>query len=510
MAATTAPSERAREIMQRLTRLRAADAPTHGGHVLSYVYDSGLAALDELAASAMRAVQPLNGLDPTTFTSVGVMERELVGFARALLHGPASGPEPVVGTVTSGGTESCLLAVKAARDRWRAAGGQGTPRILAPATAHAAFQKAAALFDLAFEPVPVDAASGTLPATRLLARLGADVALVVVSAPAYPTGALDPVAAVAAGCAERGIPCHVDACFGGWILPFWRDDDDAPLPAWDFSVPGVTSISADAHKYGYAPKGVSVLLQRGRDLQRAQYFATTNWPGYPVVNPTLLSSKSAAPLAAAWAIIHYLGREGYARLAQDCLAATRALRRRVADIEGLRVIGAPVGPLLAVVADAACEPARRVDPHHWADAAHARGWALQQQPQHRQTDGSVLPASTHLTITPVTAAVLEPLGAALAAAADAVRGRRAADPGALLAALPAEVRARIAAADAPLPDAAEAGALLAAVGLAPGDADTALPAEMAPLLALVAALPPALAARLLAEFLARLLEPDAQ
>ncbi len=256
--------------------------------MLSYVYDSGLAELDELAAAAIRAVQPVNGLDPTTFTSVAVMEGEVVAFARELLGGSAD----VVGSVTTGGTESCLLAVKTARDLWT---GSGTPRLLAPVTVHAAFQKAAHYFGLDLDLVPVEQ-DGRVSAEAMAARLGPDVALVVVSAPSYPHAALDPIAEVAAAAAELGIPCHVDACIGGWVLPFWSD-----LPPWDFRVPGVTSVSADLHKFGYAPKGVSVLLQRGRDRQRAQFFTTTRWPGYPVVNPTMLGSKSAGALAAGWA-----------------------------------------------------------------------------------------------------------------------------------------------------------------------------------------------------------------
>lgn len=493
--ATPLPATAAR-ILERLAALRAHDAPTHGGHVLSYVYDPGLAALDELAARAMRAVQPLNGLDPTTFPSIAVMERELLGFARAMLHGDSD----VVGNVTSGGTESCLLAVKTARDAWRARGGRGVPRILAPVTAHAAFRKAATLFDLAFDGIPIAVDSGRLDASRLLARRANDVALVVVSAPAYSTGMLDPVAEVAAGCAACGIPCHVDACFGGWILPWWHAADDGELPVWDFRVPGVTSISADAHKFGYAPKGASVLLYRGRDRHRRQYFATTGWPGYPVVNPTLLGSKSAAPLAAAWAITQWLGVEGYARLATQCATAAAHLAAIIDGIDGLRVYGTPTGPALAVATDERVAPAHRVDPHRWADAVRRRGWLLQQQPCFRQPDDSTLPATTHFTVTPVTANVLDALGAALADAADEVRGRPPADATSLLAALPTPPAGA-------LPNAAESAAMLGALGVRTASGEIALPAATAPLLALLAGVPPALAERLLIEVLAQAVEP---
>ncbi|MFP3464844.1 pyridoxal phosphate-dependent decarboxylase family protein [Leifsonia sp. SIMBA_070] len=487
-------------ILGRLEELRSADAPTHGGRVLSYVYDSGRPELDELAAQAMRLVQPVNGLDPTTFTSVAVMERELVGFARDLLHGD----DEVVGSVTSGGTESCLLAVKTARDVWRAAGGSGTPRLLAPVTVHAAFQKAAALFDLALDLVPVDATTGRVDASALISRIGADVALVVVSAPSYPYATLDPVGEVAAACAQAGVACHVDGCIGGWILPFWTDADGAPLPGWDFRVPGVTSLSADLHKYGYAPKGSSVLLQRDRDRQRRQYFATTGWPGYPVVNSTLLGSKSAGALAASWAIVQALGTTGFAELAESCRRATRGLQDILGDIEGLRVVGEPTGPLLAVAADDAVPADRRVDPHYWADRVRRRGWVLQLQPGLEQTDGTRLPRTTHLTITPVTEARIDELEAALRGAADEARGVPPVDGNAVLASLPSELVAGLTS-GATL-DSATAAHILAAIGLA-GGSTPGLPDDQAPLLALVEALPLPLTERLLTELLARAVEP---
>ncbi|MGN6273465.1 MAG: pyridoxal phosphate-dependent decarboxylase family protein [Protaetiibacter sp.] len=485
------PAGDADAIIDRLAALRAADPPTHGGRVLSYVYDSGLAELDRVATAAVEQMLPVNGLDPTTFRSVGVLEAELVGFVRELLHGDAE----VVGSATSGGTESCLLAVKTARDVWRETHPEGRPRLLAPTTVHAAFQKAAAYFDLALDLVPV-AADGTVAAAEVISRLGDDVALVVLSAPNYPFAALDPVAEVAAACSSAGIPVHVDACIGGLVLPFWTDAVGAPLAAWDFRVPGVTSMSADLHKYGYAPKGASVVLQRGRDRQRHQFFATTRWPGYPVVNPTLLGSKSAAPLAAAWAISQWLGTDGFAGLASSCARSTAALRAVVDGIEGLRVVGDPVGPLLAVASDDTVPAERRVDPHHWADAVRAHGFVLQLQPALQQPGGAPLPSTTHLTITPVTEAVLDELTAALIAGADAVRGTPHVDGASLLAGLPPLDPAAL--------DADTAWTLLQRIGIGGG---TELPEAQAPLIALIEALPAPIAERLLVELLGRLVEP---
>ncbi|WP_394552559.1 pyridoxal phosphate-dependent decarboxylase family protein [Agromyces sp. MMS24-JH15] len=489
------------DILAELATLREADAPTHGGHVLAYVYDAGMPELDALASDAAKLVQPVNGLDPTTFTSVAAMERAVVGFARAAFHGD----DEVVGSVTSGGTESCMLAVKAARDAWIARGGEGRARLVAPITAHAAFQKAAKAFGLEFDGVPVDASTGAPDPAAIAERLGEDVAIIVVSAPSYPFATLDPIEEVAALGAARGIPVHVDACIGGFALAF-QDG----LPAWDFAVPGVTSLSADLHKYGYAPKGVSVLLTRGRDLQRHQYFATTAWPGYPVVNPTLAGSKPAGPLAAAWAIIEALGTEGYARLAGRAMRATTALRDAVERIEGLRVVGDPVGPLFAVATDESVGPDRRVDPHHWADAVREAGWVIQLQPALRQADGTLLPRTTHLTVTPVTESVLDTLLPVLAGAADAVRGVPAVDGGAVLAGLAqaAPGAAGVLAGGGAI-DSDTAAGLLAAIGLgaATDGSGGSLPARMAPVLALVEALPAPVTERLLVELLARVVEP---
>ncbi|KAM9861634.1 aminotransferase class V-fold PLP-dependent enzyme [Leucobacter sp. BZR 635] len=498
------------EILAELAALRELDAPTHGGRVLSYVYDSGLAELDELARDAAEATRPLNALDPTTFPSVATMERDVLEFMRkALGGGPRFGAGPVVGSVTSGGTESCLLAVKTARDLWRAdnpelaeklARAGRRPRLVTAATAHAAFQKAARLFDLAWDPVPCQP-DGAVRAADFDGKLGADVVLVVVSAPAYPSGAIDPVVAVAQSAKEFGISCHVDACFGGLVLPWWPGTDE-----WDFRVPGVTSISADLHKFGYAPKGASVLLHRGRRRHRAQFFATTSWPGYPVVNPTLLGSKPASPLAAAWAIMKRLGSDGYAQLTASCVRSADVIMREAAQVRGLNVWGAPTGPSVAVVTDTGLPESEQVDPHHLADKLATLGFRIQHQPGFTQPNGVRLPHTAHLTITPVTERTLPELAAALHAAADAVRGKPRANPrleyGALQTLGYAPKREggsfRV-----PSPD--MAWRILKIAGA--GGKGSSLPGKLAPLMALAERLPAPVAEALLTELLARVSEP---
>ena len=358
------------------------------------------------------------------------------------------------------------------------------------------------MFDLEWDPVPCEP-DGSVRASEIIARLGDDAALVVVSAPAYPSGALDPVAAVSDAALARGVPCHVDACFGGLVMPWWPD-----TPAWDFRLPGVTSISADLHKFGYAPKGVSVLLHRGRARHRAQFFATTRWPGYPVVNPTLLGSRSVSPLAAAWAIIERLGPGGYQQLTASCVRSTRMIIDAVEGIRGLSVQGAPTGPAISLVADLSVPTAQRVDPHHLADAVGRLGFQLQLQPGLTQKNGVRLPHSTHLTVTPVTEQSVRELIAALVNAAEASRGRPRASVRPALLAMRALGYHDPSGEGARVPGPAAAWAILRAAGIRKGSANRGpLPADQAALMALVEALPPAVAEAVLSELLARVSEP---
>lgn len=506
-------------VIERLRQLREHDAPTHGGRVLAYVYDSGLPELDRLAGEAAELARPLNGLDPTVFPSITVMERDLLTFVRRALHGERRRlGGKIVGSVTSGGTESCLLAVKTARDLWRSAaaargpGDRSRPRIVAPSTVHAAFHKAARLFDLELDLVPCRT-DGTVRASEMIERLSDDVALVVLSAPAYPTGCIDPIAEVSQVALARGVSCHVDACFGGLALPWWPQTTE-----WDFRLPGVTSISADLHKFGYAPKGVSVLLHRGRVRHRKQFFAVSGWPGYPVVNPTLLGSRSASPLAASWAIVQRLGTEGYRELTASIVRSASVIVRECAGILGLRVQGSPTGPSIAVIADESLSPEARVDPHLFADEVAQRGFKIQHQPGLLQSNGVRLPHSAHLTITPVIEQALPELTVALREAADVVRGRPRPSVGAQLTAL-----RLLGYSETRVPGPNAAWAILRIAGAAPrmpgnglgrraGDgadtgAPTRLPTRMAPLMAIIEQAPAPVAEALLTELLARISEP---
>lgn len=474
----------AADVLATLSALRADDLPTHGGRTWAYVYDSGLAGLDGLAHRAAEAVTGLNGLDPTVFPSLLAMENEVVGAAASLLGG---GPS-TVGTVTSGGTESILLAVKAARDGRRDV---RSPQLVAPVTAHAAFAKAAEYFQVELVSVDVDPVTFRPDPADVAAAITERTVLVVASAPSYAHGVVDPVAEIAALAAARSIRCHVDACIGGWVLPFWRQLG-VEVPDFDFRVPGVTSISVDLHKYAYAPKGTSVLLHRDPSLRRSQFFAFADWPGYSMINATMQSTKSAAPLAAAWAVLRHLGEEGYLGLAERTLDATRALIAGVAAVTGLHVLGPPEASLVAFGATP-----EGPDLFVLADELTARGWYV--QPQFALGE---LPTNLHLTVTAASAPKIEPFLVDLGDAVVAAHAHGAVS-------VDARIVAFLRGLDPSTLSSEEFAGLLAVAGLAPGDDEGAfaLPVRMAGINALLAAAPPRLRERLLIEFFGLLYKP---
>lgn len=475
MTEQTGPS--ARTILAELEALRAGDLPTHGGRTLAYVYDSGIAEADELGRQALAMYGATNGLDPTAFPSLLRMESDLVATARRMFHGTGD----VVGSVTSGGTESILLAVKTARD----AAGVADPVIVVPTTIHAAFHKACHYFGLERVSVPVDPVTFRADPEAMAAAIDGHagrVVLVAASAPSYAHGVIDPIAEIAAHTRERGIRFHVDACIGGWVLP-WAEAAGRDVPPWDFAVEGVTSLSADLHKYAYAPKGVSLLLHATPELRRPQFFASADWPGYTMLNATVQSTKSGGPLAAAWAVARYFGDEGYERLVRTTFEAAAAVVAGLEQIDHLSVLVPPDSTLVAIVADESC------DVFTISDLMLEQGWFVQPQ---MGFDGS--PATLHLSLSAATAgSVPDFLDALRGAVATAVeRGPIQVDEG---------LRAAAAAIDpATLDDEAFAG-LLQVAGLAGEGGAVEAPAQMAPVNALLDVAPPRLREALLVAFL---------
>lgn len=413
------------ELLTRLDDYRRNDVAAEGGRTFAYVYDGGRRDVEAVAHEAYLRFIHVNGLDPTAFPSLLRMENDVVAATAALLGGDAS----TVGTFTSGGTESIMIAVKASRDRWRADGGEGAPEVVLPTTAHAAFHKGCHYLDMRAVPVDVDPLTFRADPDAMRAAVTPRTALLVASAPSYAQGVVDPVPAIAAIGAEHGIPVHVDACIGGWLLAYARRLG-RNVPDFDLSVPGVTSLSVDLHKYGYAPKGASVVLYRDADLRAHQYFACAGWAGYSMVNTTMQSTKSGGPLAGAWTTLHGIGDDGYVELARQVFAATDVLVDGIRSIPELRLLAAPDMTLVAITAADDADP---LDVFALGDALNARGWYVQPQFSFGQT-----PRSLHLTVTAATNAVVGDLVSDLR---DAVRAIRDNPPDPVDADLLAAVRA---------------------------------------------------------------------
>jgi glutamate/tyrosine decarboxylase-like PLP-dependent enzyme len=394
------------DVLAALEAMRAGDTDWRGGRVFSLVYKiPGAAgdAHDELLHQAHRLYASANLLNPMAFQSLKRMEDDLVRIAGRLLH--CSG---AVGTVTSGGTESILCVVAAYRDRARRERPWiRRPELVVPSTIHPAFDKAAHYFGVTLVKVAVGP-DQRADAAAMIRAIGRRTIGLVASAPQYPHGVIDPIGELGREAQRRGLPLHVDACVGGFVLP-WIERLGRRLAPWDFRVPGVASISADLHKYAYAGKGASLLLWRSIDGLRHQFFVATDFPGGIYASPTLLGTRPGGPIAAAWAALHALGDHGYVELTRAALGAADRLRAGIAAIPGLVEV---VRGDATIVAYAAVG----LNLYAIADRLEARGWTVDRQ--HK-------PASIHLTVTANHAAVVDDYLADLAAAVADVRR----DPG---------------------------------------------------------------------------------
>jgi glutamate/tyrosine decarboxylase-like PLP-dependent enzyme len=355
----------AEEILAELEGGRGGDADWRAARTFSLVYNPADPGLEHLQEAVARAYLHENYLNPFAFPSVLRMEREVVAMAADLLHG-----DPRSGRLSSGGTESIFLAVQVARDHARLTRGTEVPSIVVPETAHPAFAKACHYLDVTEIRVPVRK-DGRADAAATAKLLDDRTALVVGSAPCYPYGVVDPIPELAALASERGVLCHVDACLGGWLLPFLERLGE-PIPPWDLRVDGVTSVSADIHKYGWSFKGVSLLLHRSEELLGQQFFVFDRWPGGIYGSATTAGTRPASPIACAWATIRYLGEEGYTRLAGQIRDVARRLTEGIAEIDGLRITGDPVPGILEIASET-------FDMAAIGDVMDDRGWHLDRQ-----------------------------------------------------------------------------------------------------------------------------------
>jgi glutamate/tyrosine decarboxylase-like PLP-dependent enzyme len=399
-------SRPADEVLAELDTLKQHDVRWKDGRAFTLAYYAGpdIAALGD---EAYRRFSSDNALNTDAFPSLRRIQSDVVAMTSDLLDG---GPE-AAGFMTTGGTESLLMAVKAARERGRAERGVARPNIVLPASAHAAFEKGCHYFGLESRRVGVRS-DWRADVDAMADAIDNDTVLVVGSAPQYPQGVIDPIEDIASLAAERDINCHVDACMGGMVLPYLARLGEAIAP-WNFTVPGVTSISVDLHKFGYTSKGASVIVHRNRELRSHQTFVTSNWLGGTYGSSGVLGTKGGGAMAAAWAVMNHLGDDGYLRLTNQARRATFEL---AAAIEACPDLELRARPDAMIVAFGAAD-AGRLDVFALADELWRRGWYIdRQQP----------PDSLHCTVNAVHDGLIAEFVAELNAAIDGVVGAAAA------------------------------------------------------------------------------------
>ena len=318
-----------------------------------------------------------NPLHADVWPSATKFEAEIVAMTANMLGG---GDQDICGTISSGGTESIMLAMKTYRDRARQEKGITHPEMVVPVTAHAAFDKASQYFNIKMVHIPVDEnfRADVTAAKKVITR---NTVVVAGSAPTFPHGMIDPIQELSELARERGVGFHTDACLGGFVLP-WAERLGYPVPPFDFRLQGVTSMSADTHKYGYAAKGTSVVLYRGQKLRHYQYYTVTDWPGGLYFSPTFAGSRPGALSASCWAAMTSIGEQGYLAATKKILETADAIKAGIRNIPELRLLG----DSLFVTAFASDS----LDIYKVLEAMSHRGWSL---------NGLHKPACVHLCVT---------------------------------------------------------------------------------------------------------------
>jgi len=389
--------------MADLRSMSDRDVRWKDGRVFSLAYSAG-PDVHAVAAEALGLYATENGLNTAAFPSLRQIQDDVVG----IVGGWVNAPDGAAGVLTTGGTESLLMAVKAAREFGRRTRDEHTPNIVMPTSAHAALEKGCHYFGVESRRVDVGP-DWRADVDAMEAAIDEHTVMLVASAPQYPQGVVDPVAAIAALAARRSINCHVDACMGGVTLPYLERLGHT-VPVWDFRNDGVTSISVDLHKYGYTAKGASVIIHRDRRRRADHAFVTDNWLGGLYGSPAVLGTKSGGPWAAAWAVMQYLGDDGYIRLARTAREATERLVAAIRSTPGLVLRAEPDTTLVAF------GTADGIDAFAVADVLAERGWYVDRQGP---------PATLHCTVNAVHEHRIEEFATDLREAVEIVSSNRA-------------------------------------------------------------------------------------
>ena len=373
------PGEAIDTVLDELESFRIHDVRWRDGRCFTLAYSISPEVLS-LAEEAYRRYSGENALNTAAFPSLRRMQQDVVDIVAGWVHGD----EATAGFMTSGGTESLVLVVRAAKARAiREGRALSSMNMVLPTSAHAALEKGADYFGVESRRVPVSS-DWRADVAAMKAAIDENTILIVGSAPSYPQGVIDPIAEIARLAQERNINCHVDACMGGVTLPFLERLGETIRP-WDFRCDGVTSISVDLHKYGYTSKGAGVLLHRDKTLRNDQVFMTDNWLGGLYGSSGILGTKSGGPIASAWAVMHHLGVNGYEDVTRRARESALTIARHIENHPDLQLRAFPDSTLLAF---GTTDPNRH-DVFALADALIARGWYMDKQSP---------PDSIHLTV----------------------------------------------------------------------------------------------------------------
>lgn len=379
----------ATDVLAELDERRAKEPSVHGGRLFGLVYPTADDELEQLVTGVNNRYLFGNALNPFKFPELAALETEVVSMVGDLVHLSTGG-----GCMTSGGTESILMSMLVNRERARARGVE-RPEIVAPYSAHPAYSKAGHYFDMKVVRTPLDE-HWRADVKAIEDAVNENTAVVVASAFNYPYGVMDPIEDIAAIAKARGIGCHVDACVGSFVLPF-LERLGYDVPPWDFRVEGVTEMSADVHKYGYAPKGASVVLHDDPDWFMYQGFVFKDWPSGLYGSAAMAGARPAAPIATAWAVINHLGVDGYVEKTRQLMETVSIVRGGVESIDGIEIVGDPIGPVLAFQSD-------ELDLYAVGDVMDDKGWHLN---RNREPEG------LHVMLSPVHAHLAEELVADL-------------------------------------------------------------------------------------------------
>ncbi len=367
------------KILEEMNASESGDVNWEEGRVWSLVYHATDEHTEFLKKVHNRYFSE-NALSPLAFPSLRKYETEVVSMVADLFQGD----KKCCGSMTSGGTESIMTAILTYRE-WAEDKYPDIekPEMILPSSAHPAFEKGADYFKVKSIRVPVDKETHLADVKAMKEAITENAILLVGSACDYPRGVVDPIAEIAALAKERNIGMHVDACLGGFMLPFVKELG-YPVPDFDFSVPGVTSISADTHKYGYGAKGTSTIIYRSDKIWKYQLYVYADWSGGVYVAPTMRGTRAGGPIAATWSGMKALGRKGYLNLADIVMKTTKKLITGINHLDSLRVLGTPVMSVFSFTSD-------EFNIFQLGDVLDSKGWHL---------DRLQFPPALHMIVNP--------------------------------------------------------------------------------------------------------------